>query len=142
MPLVAPRSGIKNFESDHMTAPHFIIFANEKGGTGKSTTAVHSAVALAAAGRKVAALDMDTRQRTLGRYLDNRAETVKRLGIDLPMPVYDTFDPAKGEPIEELLDRVAEQADVVIVDTPGRDDPDARKAMLRANPLVTPIHDS
>src|SRR5690606_6398351 len=52
--------------------PHFIVFANEKGGTGKSTTAVHSAVALAAAGRRVAAVDLDTRQRTLGRYLDNR----------------------------------------------------------------------
>ncbi|HKX36600.1 MAG TPA: division plane positioning ATPase MipZ, partial [Rhizorhapis sp.] len=26
--------------------PHYIIFANEKGGTGKSTTAVHVAVAL------------------------------------------------------------------------------------------------
>ena len=63
-----------------MASPHFIIFANEKGGTGKSTTAVHSAVALEAAGRRVAALDMDTRQRTLGRYLDNRAETIKRLG--------------------------------------------------------------
>ena len=50
-----------------MASPHFIVFANEKGGTGKSTTAVHSAVALAAAGRRVAALDLDTRQRTLGR---------------------------------------------------------------------------
>jgi cellulose biosynthesis protein BcsQ len=47
-------------------APHFIVFANEKGGTGKSTTAVHSAVALTVAGRRVAALDLDTRQRTLG----------------------------------------------------------------------------
>ncbi|MGZ3200206.1 MAG: division plane positioning ATPase MipZ, partial [Croceibacterium sp.] len=30
-----------------LTAPHRIVFANEKGGTGKSTTAVHVAVALA-----------------------------------------------------------------------------------------------
>ena len=125
-----------------MAAPHFIIFANEKGGTGKSTTAVHSAVALAQGGRRVAALDMDTRQRTLGRYLDNRAETVKRLGVDLPMPLYDTFDPAKGEPIEAALDRIGEEVDVVVVDTPGRDDVDARKAMLRADTLVTPINDS
>ncbi|HEY0412409.1 MAG TPA: division plane positioning ATPase MipZ [Allosphingosinicella sp.] len=125
-----------------MTAPHFIIFANEKGGTGKSTTAVHSAVALAAAGRRVAAVDLDTRQRTLGRYLDNRVETVKRLGLELPMPLYDTFDPAKGEEIDAVLDRMAEGVDVVVVDTPGRDDPDARKAMLRADTLVTPINDS
>jgi chromosome partitioning protein len=49
-----------------MSQPHFIVFANEKGGTGKSTTAVHSAVALAAAGRCVAAVALDTRQRKLG----------------------------------------------------------------------------
>jgi chromosome partitioning protein len=125
-----------------MAAPHFIVFANEKGGTGKSTTAVHTAVALTAAGRRVAAIDLDTRQRTLGRYLDNRAETVKRLGVELPMPVHATFDPAKGEPLDILLDRMAEGVDVVVVDTPGRDDPDARLAMLRADTLVTPINDS
>jgi chromosome partitioning protein len=125
-----------------MAAPHFIIFANEKGGTGKSTTAVHSAVALAQGGRRVAALDLDTRQRTLGRYLDNRVETVKRLGVELPMPAYDTFDPAKGESIDAVIDRISEGMDVVVVDTPGRDDPDARAAMLRADTLVTPINDS
>jgi chromosome partitioning protein len=125
-----------------VASPHFIIFANEKGGTGKSTTAVHAAVALEASGRRVAALDMDTRQRTLGRYLDNRAETIKRLGVPLPMPVFETFDPAKSETIEAQLDRIAEGVDIVVVDTPGRDDPDSRKAMLRADTLVTPINDS
>jgi chromosome partitioning protein len=68
------------------TRPHFIVFANEKGGTGKSTTAVHSAVAMAAAGRRVAAIDLDTRQRTLGRYLDNRLATIRRTQTELPMP--------------------------------------------------------
>ena len=123
------------------STPHFIVFANEKGGTGKSTTAVHSAVALAAQGRKVAALDLDTRQRTLGRYLDNRTATMSRLGVELPMPVYDTFDPDKDE-IEEKMERVSEGVDVVVVDTPGRDDPYARAAMIRADTLVTPINDS
>jgi chromosome partitioning protein len=123
-------------------APHFLVFANEKGGTGKSTTAVHTAVALAAQGRRVAALDLDTRQRTLGRYLDNRRATMKRTEVALPMPVYDTFDPAKGEPIEAAMERIADGADVVIVDTPGRDDPHARAAMIRADTLVTPINDS
>jgi chromosome partitioning protein len=121
--------------------PHFIVFANEKGGTGKSTTAVHTAVALAAAGRRVAAVDLDTRQRTLGRYLDNRAATIKRLGIPLPMPAYETFDPAK-DPLEAVLERVSEGVEIVVVDTPGRDDPDARAAMIRADTLVTPINDS
>ena len=122
-------------------APHFLVFANEKGGTGKSTTAVHSAVALAAQGRKVAALDLDTRQRTLGRYLDNRTATMRRLGVDLPMPSYDTFDPARDE-IESKLEEIAHGAEIVVVDTPGRDDPFARAAMVRADTLVTPINDS
>ena len=122
--------------------PHFLVFANEKGGTGKSTTAVHCAVALAVQGRRVAALDLDTRQRTLGRYLDNRAATVKRQQLDLVMPVYETFDPAKEEPLEVVVARIAEQADVVVIDTPGRDDPHARAAMILADTLVTPINDS
>jgi chromosome partitioning protein len=138
--LRVPNFKIKR--NSRVASPHFIIFANEKGGTGKSTTAVHSAVALEATGRRVAAVDLDTRQRTLGRYLDNRRETVKRLGVELPMPIYETFDPAKGEPIDELLTRISDGVDVVIVDTPGRDDPHSRSAMLRANTLVTPINDS
>ena len=125
-----------------MSAPHIIVFANEKGGTGKSTTAVHTAVALAAGGRRVAAIDLDTRQRTLGRYLDNRAATIRRVGVKLPMPAYQTFDPAKGEEIDGLIDQAGAEVEVVIVDTPGRDDPHARAAMLRADTLVTPINDS
>ena len=62
-----------------MGQPHFIVFANEKGGTGKSTTAVHTAIALAASGHRVAALDLDSRQRTMTRYLENRDATVRRL---------------------------------------------------------------
>lgn len=122
--------------------PHFLVFANEKGGTGKSTTAVHSAVALAAQGRKVAALDLDTRQRTLGRYLDNRKATCARMHLDLPMPEYLTFDPSQGKGVEAVIDRLADGMDVVVIDTPGRDDPDARTAMVRADTLVTPINDS
>ena len=122
--------------------PHLIVFANEKGGTGKSTTAVHTAVALAAEGRRVAALDLDTRQRTLGRYLDNRSATMARAGVDLPMPVHDTFDPAKAESIESAMERMGADADILVVDTPGRDDPHARAAMIAADTLVTPINDS
>jgi chromosome partitioning protein len=121
---------------------HLVVFANEKGGSGKSTSAVHVAVALATAGRRVAAIDLDTRQRTLGRYLENREATVRRSGIDLAMPVFETFDPAKGEPVGDRIAALREEADVVIVDTPGRDDPHARAAIERADALVTPINDS
>jgi len=121
---------------------HRIIFANEKGGSGKSTSAVHVAVALAAKGHRVAALDLDTRQRTLGRYLDNRTALAQRDGLTLAMPEHDTFDPAKGIAIEDRLNAMAEEADFLIVDTPGRDDDYVRNAISTADTLVTPINDS
>ncbi|SNS56897.1 chromosome partitioning protein [Sphingomonas laterariae] len=123
-------------------AAHLIVFANEKGGSGKSTTAVHVAVALAAAGRRVAAIDLDTRQRTFGRYMENREATSRRQLIDLPTPMTETFDPSKGVHINDRIDALAAEADVVVIDTPGRDDLHALAAMQRADTLVTPINDS
>ena len=123
-------------------AAHRIVFANEKGGSGKSTSAVHVAVALAAAGRRVAAIDLDTRQRTLGRYLDNRAATIARTGAVLPMPVYATYDAAKDGDVTARIMALGEAADMVVIDTPGRDDADVRAAIALADTLVTPINDS
>lgn len=123
-------------------AAHRIVFANEKGGSGKSTSAVHVAVALAATGRQVAALDLDTRQRTLGRYLDNRAAVMAKSGVELPMPAYDTYDPDQHGDVAHRLDALAERVDVLVVDTPGRDDPHVRQAISTADTLVTPINDS
>ena len=85
-------------------APHRIIFANEKGGTGKSTCAVHFAVALASQGWRVAGIDLDPRQRTFHRYLENREQTAKRREIALPTPRFEVFT---GSTIEELDDQVA-----------------------------------
>lgn len=121
---------------------HLVVFANEKGGSGKSTSAVHVAVALAVAGRRVAAIDLDTRQRTLARYLENREATIRRSGVDLPMPLFETFDPAKGVPVADRIAALREEAEIVVVDTPGRDDEHARAAIERADTLVTPINDS
>jgi len=123
-------------------AAHRIVFANEKGGSGKSTTAVHVAIALAAAGRRVAALDMDTRQRTFGRYLDNRAAMAKTLGRELPTVRYETFDAAKSGPVTERIEALAADADVIVVDTPGSDSEQVRAAISSADTLVTPINDS
>ena len=125
-----------------MGQPHFIIFANEKGGTGKSTTAVHTAVALAASGHRVGALDLDQRQRTMTRYLDNRTATIKRLDIGLPHPAYEVLEQQDDSGLAAAIDRLSTNADVIVIDTPGRDDPVARAAILRADTLVTPMNDS
>jgi chromosome partitioning protein len=119
---------------------HVIVFANEKGGTGKSTTAVHVAVALAAQGRSVAALDLDHRQKTLARYLENRAATMQRRGVELPQPSFAVVD--GEESFEAKLAEATAAADFVVIDTPGRDDPIARRAATLANTLVTPMNDS
>ena len=125
-----------------MGQPHFIIFANEKGGTGKSTTAVHTAVALAASGHRVGALDLDQRQRTMGRYLDNRAASIKRLDVALPQPTFEGLEQQDDAGLAAAIDRLSANADVIVIDTPGRDDPVARAAILRADTLVTPMNDS
>lgn len=125
-----------------MPNAHLITFANEKGGSGKSTTSVHVAVALAVAGKRVAAIDLDTRQRTLARYLENRAATAKRTGLPLAVPTFETFDPARGHLLDDLINGFAADHDVIVIDTPGRDDEHARAAIVRADTLVTPINDS
>ena len=124
------------------SGPHRIVFANEKGGTGKSTTAVHVAIALAYQGARVAALDLDPRQRTLHRYLENRAETERRRAIDLPNARFEVFT---GDTLAELEAQIAElsqNADFLIFDTPGRDDQFARHVATEADTLVTPLNDS
>ena len=125
-----------------MGQPHFIVFANEKGGTGKSTTAVHTAVALAASGHRVGALDLDQRQRTMTRYLDNRATSIKRLDVALPQPTFEVLEQQDDAGLAAAIDRLSANADVIVIDTPGRDDPVARAAILRADTLVTPMNDS
>ena len=122
--------------------PHRIVFANEKGGTGKSTTAVHVAVALAAQGARVAAIDLDSRQRTLHRYLENRAETMRRRAITLPSAVFAVYGGTSVEELDALTETMGEVADFIVFDTPGRDDPLARHVATRADTLVTPLNDS
>ena len=125
-----------------MIQPHFIVFANEKGGTGKSTTAVHTAIALAASGHRVGALDLDSRQRTMTRYLENRDATIRRTGKTLPVAAYEVLEEQTTEALDAAIARLARQCDVLVIDTPGRDDPVARAAILKADTLVTPMNDS
>src|SRR3982074_2645984 len=80
---------------------HLLVIGNEKGGSGKSSPAMHVAVALLGDGGKGATLDLDARQGTLGRYIENRAAYCKRKSVDLPMPVH------TAGPLSTLPDRAA-----------------------------------
>jgi chromosome partitioning protein len=120
--------------------PHIIVLANEKGGTGKSTLAVHLAVALESAGYRTQLLDLDPRQRSSDRYLENRRASAERLGVALPTPASRVLDP-DIDPAPDLLG-LAPVARVVLVDLPGRDSPLGRRMLSKADTLVTPINDS
>ena len=65
---------------------HVIVVGNEKGGSGKSTTALHIAVAFLKAGQKVATIDLDCRQRSLTRLIENRRAWGERTGIAFELP--------------------------------------------------------
>lgn len=119
-----------------------IVFANEKGGTGKSTTAVHIAVALSYMGAHVTVLDLDPRQRTSHRYMENRFRTMQRRDVNLPTPACEVFKGRSPEALLLKIDKLERDCQFLIIDNPGRDDPLARTAVEQADSLVTPMNDS
>ncbi|MEK7820134.1 MAG: division plane positioning ATPase MipZ, partial [Pseudomonadota bacterium] len=71
---------------------HVIVLGNEKGGSGKSTTAMHLIVACLRDGRSVASVDLDARQGTLTRYIANRRNFARAEGFTLPIPAHYAVD--------------------------------------------------
>src|SRR5436853_5824324 len=67
---------------------HVGVLGNEQGGSGKSTTALHIAVALMKAGQRVATIDLDSRQQSFTRYINNRHAWARRSGLDLEIPTH------------------------------------------------------
>jgi chromosome partitioning protein len=126
---------------------HVLVIGNEKGGSGKSTTALHIAVALMGDGGRVATIDLDARQGTLTRYVENRAAYGRRKGTELPMPRHAAV-PASGDAADEkarfeaALEPAVTQADYVVIDTPGSDTHLSRLAHTWADTLLTPLNDS
>ena len=52
--------------------PYIFVVGNEKGGAGKTTCSMHLIAGLLEKGLSVASLDVDCRQHSLTRYLQNR----------------------------------------------------------------------
>jgi len=136
-----------------MSQASVIVVGNEKGGAGKSTIAIHTAVALLHAGAKVAVLDLDLRQQTLGHFFANRAQWLSANSAEAPMPHVhpvssDGAALAKatdGEALarfEEAFGECTEDADFVLIDTPGADTAISRAAHGLADLIVTPMNDS
>lgn len=132
---------------------HIIVTGNEKGGSGKSTTAMHIATALARMGFRVGALDLDLRQRSFGRYIENRLALCERERIILPTPQYrdlPEIDASRLAPNENINDHRLSEAmsgldadcDFVLIDCPGSHTRLSQVAHSLADTLITPMNDS
>lgn len=132
---------------------HVVVLGNEKGGSGKSTTALHIAVALLKAGQRVATIDLDSRQQSFTRYIENRRTWAQRTGIDLELPQHccvalgNTMQIGDNEMSEfaqfsAAVSAVEKSFDFIVIDTPGTDSYLMRLAHSMADTLVTPLNDS
>jgi chromosome partitioning protein len=119
---------------------HVIVFANEKGGVGKSTLAFHCSVALRNAGHNVAVVDLDRRQQSLSRVLANRDATARSLQIELPCPRHVVLQNQSGALLSQEISRIGTNCNYVVIDVAGHDSAIARYAMAMADTLVTPVN--
>jgi chromosome partitioning protein len=134
------------------TNPFVIVLGNEKGGTGKSTLSMHILVHLLRMGFNVGSLDVDARQGTFSRYLENRQAYSDTNKLNLLMPHHlpltrSTLDSCKEaeakerESIQKVMDQF-KNFDFVVIDTPGNDTHISRLAHSYANVIITPVNDS
>jgi chromosome partitioning protein len=135
-----PSEIIRDISSRRHPNGHVIVFANEKGGVGKSTLAFHCSIALANAGKSVAAIDLDRRQQTLNSALTSREGTARYLKVELPCPKHVTLNEHSGAHLIQEIARVGSDCDFIVIDTLGHDCPIARRAIALADTLVTPVN--
>ncbi len=139
--------------SKGLNKAHIIVVGNEKGGSGKSTTAVHIAVSLMKRDFKIAIVDLDARQKSLARYLENRLNYADQHDLQLSIPdVYVLGRSMEGDVdnmiyedtknFTELVDELHKESDFILIDCPGNDSNLARLAHSVADTLITPINDS
>jgi chromosome partitioning protein len=136
-----------------LSQPHVIVVGNQKGGAGKSTVAMHLIVALLRMRRRVGAIDLDVRQRTLTRYIANRARFGEGRAEPLQMPQVadiqasgsrqlDEADTADQNAFTVALRRLSQTCSFVVIDSCGGDSFLSRLAHAHADTLVTPLNDS
>ena len=132
---------------------HIIVVGNEKGGSGKSTACMHVATSLVRAGHTVGALDLDLRQKSFGRYVENRRAYLGRMNLTLPSPDYrdlpevaaSALAPGENAYDRRLSDAIAAMepvCDFIVIDCPGSHTRLSQVAHSLADTLITPLNDS
>jgi chromosome partitioning protein len=140
-------------EKAGLPSAHVIVLGNEKGGSGKSTTAMHIVVALLKSGARVASVDTDSRQRSLTHYIENRERWTRKSGIALELPCHFAVPLGDGDSVREIerreydalaaaIDKVSHAFDFVVVDTPASNSYLMKLSHSIADTLVTPLNDS
>ncbi|MEH6476791.1 MAG: division plane positioning ATPase MipZ [Sneathiella sp.] len=135
------------------TRAHIIVLGNAKGGSGKSTTCMHVVVSLLSMGYKVGVIDLDGKQKTLGRYIENRQAFADTKELNLPMPSLSVIEPSNKKNMDEaqsdertrFVNALQDQVyvnDFVVVDCPGADSFIAKLGHSFADTLLTPMNDS
>lgn len=132
---------------------HVIVFGNEKGGSGKSTTAMHAAVGLSRLGFRVATVDLDTRQQSLTRYNQYRHQWIASSGQNIETSshyslqheaatMFENNTAETSDAFENTLEDWRGLYDFVVIDTPGSFTKLSTAAHRQADTLVTPVNDS
>ncbi|MDB5443834.1 MAG: putative chromosome partitioning protein [Phenylobacterium sp.] len=127
-----------------MAQASVIVVGNEKGGAGKSTIAIHTAVALLHGGARVATIDLDLRQQSMAHFFAHRRAWLAANRAAAPMPL--EFAVGQGDDtaarFEAAFAQASAAADFILIDTPGSDTAVSRVAHTRADLIVTPMNDS
>ncbi len=134
-------------------APHVIVVGNEKGGSGKTTIAMHVAIALMKEGQRVSTIDLDGVQKSFTRYIENRRTWANYRGLDLEIPTHRYVSRAEGAKppqseaeeyaaFEGVIAGIDESDDFLVIDTPASDTFLMRLAHQMADTVLTPVQDS
>ncbi|MEI7669806.1 MAG: ParA family partition ATPase [Pseudomonadota bacterium] len=112
-----------------------ITIAQQKGGAGKTTLAVHLAVAWSQRGKRVAIIDIDP-QGSLTYWHKIREE---RFGEDY---TGFTFSALSGWRVGSEIARLKRNHDIIIIDSPPHTETEARTAIRNADLIIVPVQPS
>lgn len=112
-----------------------ITIAQQKGGAGKTTLAAHLALAWAAAGKRVAVIDIDP-QASLSGWFRLRRERLGEGAAGLEVASI------TGWRVAAEVERQARRHDLVLVDSPPHAETEARIAVRAATLVLVPVQPS